>query len=55
MAIVFVSTTASEGLDRSNLSLDDNYDELLAAVSSVNKNVVVVVTCPGAILTPWRD
>lgn len=23
-------------------------------MASVNKNVIVVVTCPGAVLTPWR-
>ena len=47
--------TSGEGHDRSNLSLDKNQDNLIEAISKVNKNVIVVVTCPGALLTPWRD
>ena len=55
VAIVFVSTSSSEGGDRASLSFDGNADELVAkvAASGVARTVVAGVA-PGAVLTPWR-
>ena len=63
VAIVFVQTVSSEGRDRSSLSLDDDcsgshchaQNALVEAVAAANRKTVVVMTVPGAVLTPWRD
>jgi beta-glucosidase len=54
-AIVVVGTSSTEGLDRSSLSLRAEDVALIRAVGAVNKRTVVVVSCPGAILTDWSD
>eukprot|EP01127_Copromyxa_protea_P012575 TRINITY_DN3300_c0_g1_i5.p1 TRINITY_DN3300_c0_g1~~TRINITY_DN3300_c0_g1_i5.p1 ORF type:complete len:594 (+),score=128.70 TRINITY_DN3300_c0_g1_i5:106-1782(+) len=54
IAIVFVGTTSHEGTDRSDLSLGNGQDELVAAVAAVQNNTVVVVHTPGAVLMPWE-
>ena len=61
VAIVFVQTLSSEGADRASLSIDDGcagdchrQNALVRAVASANAKTVVVLTCPGAVLTPWR-
>ena len=54
VAIIFVSTSSSEGGDRSSLSFDDNADELVISIASAAKKSVVVGVAPGAVLTPWR-
>jgi len=53
IAIVVVATTSSEGSDRSSLSLGNVQDSLITAVSAVQRNTVVVVNCPCAVLMPW--
>jgi beta-glucosidase len=55
VAIVFVGASSTEGQDRDSLSLPEEHDQLISAVASTQKNVVVVVATPGPILTPWRD
>ncbi len=67
IAIVFVRDAASEGVDKTCLSLDcppllpglpvagKPQDELIAAVASVNPNTIVLIQSGGPILTPWRD
>ncbi|EGD72488.1 hypothetical protein PTSG_00514 [Salpingoeca rosetta] len=55
VALVFVSTTSSEGSDRPNLSLGNGQDELIDIVAARAAKTVVVATVPGAILTPWRN
>jgi Glycosyl hydrolase family 3 C-terminal domain len=55
VAIVFASVEAGEGKDRTNLSLSGNQDELIAAVAKVQKNTVVVLHVPGAVLMDWLD
>eukprot|EP00755_Sulcionema_specki_P016436 Sspe_Gene.10360::Locus_3458_Transcript_1_1_Confidence_1.000_Length_2315::g.10360::m.10360/K05349/bglX; beta-glucosidase len=52
VALVFASTTSSEGSDRKSLSLDQ--DSLVQAVAAQKTPTVVVAVTPGAILTPWR-
>lgn len=55
VAIVVVATLSSEGKDRPNLQLDGNQDELVRAIASVQRNTVVVVRAPGAMLLPWAS
>ena len=56
LAVVFVGITdamESEGFDRRTLSMPENHEALVAAVSKVQKNTVVVVMCGGCITMPW--
>ena len=66
VAIVFAGTLSHEGGDRASLSLDDGCDDkvqcgknsssqnaLIAAVAKANAKTVVVLSVPGAVLTPW--
>ena len=56
VAVVFVGITdamESEGIDRRTLSMPENHEALVAAVSKVQKNTVVVVMCGGCITMPW--
>ena len=55
VAVVFVSTTSSEGGDRASLSFDGDADALVVSVASVAPKTVVASVAPGAVLTPWRD
>jgi hypothetical protein len=55
VAIVFVATDSSEGSDRASLSLGTTQDNLVAAVAKQQKNTIVVVHTPGAVLMPWAD
>jgi beta-glucosidase len=43
----------SEGLDRSSMKLPQSQVDLLAAVSAVNSNVVVVMSAGSAVEMPW--
>lgn len=53
VAVVNVATTSCEGGDRENLSLGNNQDALVSAIAAANKNTIVSVVTPGAILLPW--
>lgn len=55
VALVAVGTASGELLDRVHLGLGRGQDELTTLVASHNRNTVVHVTCPGAVLTPWRN
>ena len=65
VAIVCAATESTEAQDRISLSLDDGCDDcvgnahaqnaLIDAVASANPRTVVLLSVPGAILTPWRD
>eukprot|EP00051_Salpingoeca_urceolata_P028005 m.484425 g.484425 ORF g.484425 m.484425 type:complete len:780 (-) comp23350_c0_seq1:125-2464(-) len=55
VAVVFVGTSSSEGSDRKTLALDPSQDALVEAVAKANKNTIVVVVTPGAVLMPWKD
>jgi len=55
VVIVVVGTEASEGVDRASLSVGDDGDELITALVSTKKPIVVLMQTPGAVLTPWRD
>ncbi|CAK5280735.1 unnamed protein product [Mycena citricolor] len=55
-AIVFLSAYASEGYDRANLTTYPNGDALVQAVAAVNKNTIVVLHVPGAVIVEdWID
>jgi len=55
VAIVVGGTTSGESMDRANLNLDNNIDQLIMAVASVNHRTIVLTQAPGAVLMPWRD
>eukprot|EP01102_Stenamoeba_stenopodia_P018578 TRINITY_DN6835_c0_g2_i1.p1 TRINITY_DN6835_c0_g2~~TRINITY_DN6835_c0_g2_i1.p1 ORF type:complete len:707 (+),score=174.47 TRINITY_DN6835_c0_g2_i1:128-2248(+) len=55
VAIVFVATDSSEGIDRTTLSLEPQLNDLVSAVAGAQPNTVVVVNTPGAVLMPWID
>jgi beta-glucosidase len=45
----------SEGMDRKHMKLAGNQAELVEAVSAVNSNIVVVLSCGCAVELPWCD
>ena len=47
--------TEAEGLDRTNLKLQDNQIQLVKDVKSLNKDVVVVLSCGSAVEIPFMD
>jgi beta-glucosidase len=55
VAVVFVSETQDEGIDRPNLSLPGDADDLISAVAAVNPKTIVVLNTGGAIVMPWLD
>lgn len=55
VAIVFAVQHASEGMDLKNLSLPDNQDALIEAVTAANPHTIVVLETGGAVLMPWID
>ncbi|OCF40131.1 hypothetical protein I317_06082 [Kwoniella heveanensis CBS 569] len=55
-AIVFVSSYAQEGYDRTTLKVDRDGDELIAKVASICNDTVVVVNTVGQIdMSAWAD
>lgn len=55
LAIVVVGATSGESVDRPNLTLDRQGDDLVAAVAAISgtKTIVLMQIC-GAALMPWR-
>ena len=55
LAIVVVGATSGESVDRPNLTLDRQGDDLVAAVAAISgtKTTVLLQIC-GAVLMPWR-
>ena len=43
----------SEGLDRADMALAENQQQLLDAVATVNPNVVVLLSAGAPVETPW--
>ena len=54
-AIVFVSTSDTEGTDRPDMKLPGNQDALIEAVAAASPNTLVVLDTGGPILMPWID
>lgn len=55
IAIVFAIRPEGEGFDLADLSLPWGQDALIAAVSTVNPNTVVVLQTGNPVTMPWRD
>jgi beta-glucosidase len=53
IAIICVGQRTGEGTDRTSLSLPNDDDALIRAVSAVNSNTIVVMYCSSATLMPW--
>ena len=53
VAIVMVGNRDREGADRPNLSLPNNQDGLVSAVSAANPRTIVVLKTGGPVLMPW--
>lgn len=45
----------SEGFDRTHLNMPDSHNRLIEAMCEVNRNVIVVLMCGGAVIMPWRN
>ena len=45
----------AEGIDRRDMRLPENQLELLTALSAVSRNIVVILSCGGAVEMPWQD
>ncbi|MBC2607274.1 beta-glucosidase [Pelagicoccus albus] len=55
VAVVFVNQVSGEEMDRLNLELPGDQNQLVHAVAAANPNTIVVVNTPGAISMPWID
>jgi beta-glucosidase len=53
VAVVFVNQPASEGYDLHTLTLPDNQDQLVRAVSIANPRTIVVLETGGPAAMPW--
>ncbi|MDR6978934.1 hypothetical protein J2X68_005668 [Streptomyces sp. 3330] len=53
VAIVFVNNYSGEGLDREDLALPGDQNQLIEAVAAVNPHTVVVLNTSGPMLVPW--
>lgn len=45
----------AEGIDRSDMRLPENQLELLTVLSAVSRNIVVILSCGGAVEMPWQQ
>jgi len=55
VAIVFVNQYMSEGRDAATLSLPNNQDALVSAVTAANPHTIVVIESGGPVSMPWAD
>ncbi len=56
--LVFAGLTdeyESEGFDRTHLKMPRGHNELIAALSKVSENVIVVLSCGAPVEMPWLD
>jgi beta-glucosidase len=53
VAVVFVGDEETEAIDRPNLSLPGDQDQLIEAVASANPRTIVVLNTGGPVLMPW--
>ena len=51
---MFANDVTAEGMDRSDLSLPGDQDQLIEAVAKANPRTVVVLHTASAVLMPWR-
>ena len=58
VALLFVQTSSSEGIDRTNLTFGAEQENMLVQWSHVTGKgfkKVLIMSTPGAVLTPWSD
>ena len=55
VAVVFAWQWESEGMDLPNLSLPENQDALIAAVTKANPHTIVVLETGTAVTMPWLE
>ena len=55
VAVVFVSESEGEGVDRSTMELPGAQDALVEAVARANRHTIVVLNTGGAVAMPWLD
>ena len=55
MAMALDEIAESEGADRTGMALNENQTDLLRAVSEVNPNVVVLLSCGSCVESNWMD
>ncbi len=55
VAIVYVNTIEGEAHDRVSLKLPQSDDQLIEAVSAVNKHTIVVMANAGPVTMPWLN
>ena len=55
VAIVFANQHTTEGRDAPNLSLPENQDQLITAVSAANPRTIVVLETGGPVTMPWLN
>jgi len=53
VAVVFMSTSSSEGSDRGSLAFPGDQEKVVAAVIAAQPNTIVICFHPGAVLMPW--
>ncbi|KAI8341949.1 glycoside hydrolase superfamily [Chlamydoabsidia padenii] len=55
VAIVFSNVFTMEAFDRPSVNLNRNGNRLIQTVADANRNTIVVVHSPSAVLMPWID
>jgi beta-glucosidase len=55
VAVVFVNNYTGEALDRDDLALPGDQNQLIEAVAAANPNTVVVLNTSGPMLMPWLN
>ncbi|MFJ9024948.1 beta-glucosidase [Streptomyces sp. NPDC102259] len=53
VAVVFVNNYSGEGLDREDLALPGDQNQIIEAVAAANPHTVVVLNTSGPMLMPW--
>jgi beta-glucosidase len=53
VAVVFAGDYSSEGMDRPDLALPGDENELIASVAAANPRTIVVLNTAGPVLMPW--
>ena len=55
VAVIVANDYLGESLDRGNLTLQQNQDDLIRAVTAANRNTIVVLTTGAPVLMPWLN
>ncbi|MGA3540845.1 glycoside hydrolase family 3 protein [Micromonosporaceae bacterium DT194] len=55
VAVIVANDYLGESLDRGSLTLQQNQDDLIRAVTAANRNTIVVLTTGAPVLMPWLN